>query len=59
MPMNIKMGEKSKPPIGGITFLTGDITGSVNCQINLRKGCGFILPENIMTKDMMMEAMMA
>ena len=28
--MNI--GEKSNPPIGGMTFLTGDIIGSVICQ---------------------------
>ena len=57
--MKIKMGEKSRPPIGGIIFLMGAITGSVSCQISRNSGWGFVLPENIMTKDMMMEPRIA
>lgn len=45
------MGEKSILPIGGIIFLTGPIMGSVICTINCTIGCGLILPENIITKD--------
>ena len=55
--MNI--GEKSNPPIGGITFLKGAIIGSVICQTNKSIGCGFILPENIMTNDITIDAMRA
>ena len=51
MRRNIKIGEKSMLPIGGIIFLTGPIMGSVICTINCTIGCGFILPENIITKD--------
>ena len=54
-----KMGEKSSPPMGGSTLRTGAMTGSVYCQTSISRGCGFTLPENIITKDMMMDAIMA
>jgi|TARA_B100001094_G_C17401453_1_gene425871 hypothetical protein len=59
MKRNIKMGEKSILPIGGIIFLTGAIMGSVTCTINCKIGCGFILPENIITKDITIDPISA
>ena len=57
--IKIKIGEKSSPPIGGITLLMGPMTGSVICQIRCKIGCGFMFPENIMTNDMMIDPMIA
>ena len=59
MPTKISIGEKSNPPIEGITFLIGAMIGSVSCQINLNNGWGFVLPENIMTNDIIMDAIIA